>query len=451
MPACYVVGCFNGFPKTKSRPFPEDHQSFKFPKTVALRRRWLEKINRQDIFNADFAVVCAKHFKDSDFKHVPGDTDKRGRLRTFYKLKDNAVPSLHMRGVVPVIKSGKIRSNGKNPIPEPPILYASPAHIEHDHSYAKYPAQPPPDDPTPAHPIEDTNPELPNAVQDDDVEMVEEEQPMDHEGMDYANDVNITAPKVKSLEVIVQESHALTLTNYQKVLAEKDRQIELLTQQDLKQKAQLDTMAKIFQPDQLYRAQHPLTRVAWSDLTLQKVMQMYFTCGKKGYTFLYNNVLPNMIPERTTIVRHCNTIESTWGTQYDMIKLMDLKIETMPKRDRKCALILDEMAITPRREYDPSTGEFIGLPTLPAGPGLVEKRRKKGIDNSKVLATHVLNILCVGLVKFWKQLVGYHLTDESFCPKAGAKWLREVLSLLFGIGLEVMLIIHDMGPCMIGL
>ena len=442
MPTCSVVGCFNGFPKTKSRPFEEKHQSFKIPKTVALRKRWLEKINREDIFDADSARVCAKHFRDTDFKFVPGDLDLRGRLRTLHKLKDNAVPSLHMRGVVPVIKSGNIRANGKTPIPRPPKLFASLAHIEHDHTYVKH-------DPIPVQPIEDI-PEPPN---DDDVEMVEvvEDQPMDHEGMDYSNDVNITAPKVKSLEVIVQESDALTLTNYQKVLAERDRELELLKQQNLKQKAQLETMAKIFQPDQLYRAQHPLTRVAWSDLTLQKVMQMYFCCGKKGYDFLYKNVLPNMIPERTTIVRHCNTIESTWGTQYDMIKLMEMKIETMPKRDRKCAVILDEMAITPRREYDPSTGEFIGLPTLPVGPALLEKRRKKGIDNSKVLATHVLNILCVGLVKFWKQLVGYHLTDESFCPKAGAKWLREVLSLLFGIGLEVMLIIHDMGPCMISL
>ena len=449
MPVCTVVGCCNGFNKTKKRPNPENHQSFKIPTfQVALRKRWLEKINRKN-FNPANGYVCIKHFKEEDFKFKVGDKDLRGRLRTTCKLKDNAVPSLYLRGIVPVVQStGAIRANGKshqNPLPL--TVYASQALIEHDHSYVLMH--------NPTHlqpqPIDYNNPMPENDAAQEEVLMEIEQQAMDHEGMDYASEVNITDTKVTNLEITIQEDQALTLANYKQILAEKEKENELLRKENSKQKAKIDSMAKIFQPDQLYRAQYPNTRFAWSDFTLQKIMQMYFACGKKGYNFLYDNVLPNLIPERTTIVRHCNTIESTWGTQYDMIKLMAMKFETMPKRDRKCAIILDEMSISPKREYDPSTGEFIGLPTLPAGPALLEKRRKEGIDNSKVLATHVLNILCVGLVKFWKQLVGYHLTDESFCPKAGAKWLREVLSLLFGIGLEVMLIIHDMGSCMIGL
>ena len=59
----------------------------------------------------------------------------------------------------------------------------------------------------------------------------------------------------------------------------------------------------------------------------------------------------------------------------------------------------------------------------------------------------MLNVLLVGLVKFWKQVVGYHLTDESFCPKACANWMREMLKELDSIGLEVLIIVHDMGPC----
>ena len=69
-----------------------------------------------------------------------------------------------------------------------------------------------------------------------------------------------------------------------------------------------------------------------------------------------------------------------------------------------------------------------------------------GIDNDKILATHVFNVIVVGLVKFWKQLIGFHLTDESFCAKACAQWLREMLKALSDIGLEVMVVIHDMGP-----
>ena len=128
-----------------------------------------------------------------------------------------------------------------------------------------------------------------------------------------------------------------------------------------------------------------------------------------------------------------------------MIKLLALKIDTIEPRDRKVAFVMDEMAIAPKREYDPSTSQIIGHPTLPAGPNLIKKRRRLGIDNDKILATAVLNVIIVGQVKFWKQLVGYHLTDESFCPKACAKWMREILKLLFDIGIEVMIIVHDMG------
>merc|ERR1712016_510654 len=124
----------------------------------------------------------------------------------------------------------------------------------------------------------------------------------------------------------------------------------------------------------------------WSDSTLQKSMQIYYSCGTKGYKFLRDKNFP--LPERSTIVRHCNQIESDFGRQYDMIKLMKLKMETMEPRDRVCALVMDEMAIAPKREFDPTTGQIIGHPTLPTGPNLVSTRLRKGIDNDKILATN---------------------------------------------------------------
>ena len=152
------------------------------------------------------------------------------------------------------------------------------------------------------------------------------------------------------------------------------------------------------------------------------------------------------LPDRSTIVRHVNLIESDFGTQHDMLKLMAMKIETLEPRDRKCAMVFDEMAIQAKREFDPSTGQVIGHPTLPAGANIVHKRMQAGIDNDKILATHVSNVIVVGLIKFWRQLIGYHLTDESFDAKACAQWLREMFQCLFDIGLELMIVIHDMGP-----
>ena len=104
------------------------------------------------------------------------------------------------------------------------------------------------------------------------------------------------------------------------------------------------------------------------------------------------------------------------------------------------------MAISPKREYDPGCGSMIGLPTLPAGPNLVEKRKKNGIDIGTVLATHVFNVFLVGLVLNWKQLVGYHFSDESFCPKAVAKWMTEIINKVTGIGLKVLTLTLDNSP-----
>ena len=436
MPICAIVGCFNGYQVTKTRPNPERHQSFLMPKDPALKKKWIEKINRKDAYNAEKAYVCIKHFKDEDFKSCVGQKDLAGRIRTLSKLKDGAVPSLYLRGQVPVLKSGNTRSNGKEANPPEPKVYASKEHLEHDHTYCKI------IDPIQNDPQANQEQIILTAEETPSVENDEVVEAMDYQDMEA---IIINDAQVNTLEIEVQENESSTADNYKKLLAEKDSENEKLKQELAKQKATLDALSKVFQPDQLYRVTYPLTRDPWSDLTLQKSMQTYFTCGRRGYQFLYEKVLPNLIPEKSTIVRQCNKIESTFGTQYDMIKLMGMKTKTFKKRDLKAVVILDESAMLPKREYDASTGEIIGHPTLPVGPELLKKRLRKGIDNSKVLATHFLNVLCVGLVKPWKQLVGYHLTDASFCPKACAEWLREILDLLFAIHIEILLVIHDMG------
>ena len=101
MPTCAISGCYNCYPKTKTRPDPEKHQSFQIPKSDPFRSKWLEKINKQEPYNGQ---VCAKHFKNEDFKFFVGEKDMRGRIRTTCKLKENAVPSLYLSGDIPVIK-----------------------------------------------------------------------------------------------------------------------------------------------------------------------------------------------------------------------------------------------------------------------------------------------------------------------------------------------------------
>ena len=74
MPAtCSVVGCFNGYRKKRE---DTDYQSFQYPKCPLLRKKWKEKIFRQNHEVKDHDVVCAKHFRREDFLYVVGDKDK---------------------------------------------------------------------------------------------------------------------------------------------------------------------------------------------------------------------------------------------------------------------------------------------------------------------------------------------------------------------------------------
>ena len=115
MPICAIVGCFNGYPTTKSRLDPEKHQFFQMPKSNDIRRKWLEKINRNTAksrglpFNADVACICAKHFRNEDFKFFPGEKDLAGRIRTSLILKENAVPTVFLSGDIPVMKGMNYR------------------------------------------------------------------------------------------------------------------------------------------------------------------------------------------------------------------------------------------------------------------------------------------------------------------------------------------------------
>ena len=68
-------------------------------------------------------------------------------------------------------------------------------------------------------PIDYNNPMPENDAAQEEVLMEIEQQAMDHEGMDYDSEVNITDTKVTNLEITIQEDQALTLANYKQILA----------------------------------------------------------------------------------------------------------------------------------------------------------------------------------------------------------------------------------------
>ena len=72
----------------------ENWQSFRLPKTQALRKRWLELVNidfKKSKCDLDKSVrVCSRHFKESDMNYK---MDQRGRKTKRRVLKPLALPT----------------------------------------------------------------------------------------------------------------------------------------------------------------------------------------------------------------------------------------------------------------------------------------------------------------------------------------------------------------------
>lgn len=87
------------------------------------------------------------------------------------------------------------------------------------------------------------------------------------------------------------------------------------------------------------------------------------------------------------------------GLLQEVFDLLAVKACHMRPQERCCLLMIDEMALQQRLEYDPSTGSVRGYATLPV-PG----------KETKAVATHGLVFMLCGISTRWKQVVAYHYT-----------------------------------------
>lgn len=91
------------------------------------------------------------------------------------------------------------------------------------------------------------------------------------------------------------------------------------------------------------------------------------------------------------------------GVLHEVFDLLQTKAPSLNAQERCCLLMIDEMSIQPKLEYDPSTSSVRGHATLPV-PG----------KELKAVATHGLVFMLCGISTRWKQVVAYHYTGD-FC------------------------------------
>ena len=184
----------------------------------------------------------------------------------------------------------------------------------------------------------------------------------------------------------------------------KDEKIQ--QQQSLIEKLQATVKAvkNIFNDDQIRKLENPVKRIHWSDQTIQDAIQVYVMSGGTTYDFLRTTMhLP--YPHLNTLRRHLKDIKCQPGILGDFFTLMQKKVDLMAPQEKMCSLILDEMAIKPKKEYDRSTDSIIGYPTINESQNRQKKRKghmrehdyAKPLIPRETLATHALAFMLCGI------------------------------------------------------
>lgn len=189
-------------------------------------------------------------------------------------------------------------------------------------------------------------------------------------------------------------------------------------------------LKSILNPDQIEALKRKSTRgMKWSNSTLKKALKLKFSCGNSGYEEILKQNTP--LPAVRTLQRRLENLKFDSGVLNEVFEFLHIKVGLFKSEHEKdCAIILDEMTITPSKVYDISTSSYIGNVTLP---------------NHSGVATHALVIMLGGISTRWKQTVAYYFSGDSVNGTVYDKILTEVITKSEDLGLKIVSITSDMG------
>ncbi|XP_018398977.1 PREDICTED: uncharacterized protein LOC108776768 isoform X3 [Cyphomyrmex costatus] len=96
----------------------------------------------------------------------------------------------------------------------------------------------------------------------------------------------------------------------------------------------------------------------WSNDTIQRALKLKFTCGTTGYEELLQQGMP--FPSLRTLRRKLENFKFESGISNEMFEFLKFKASSFEDIDKECGLVLDEMSITSKTVFDPSTNTMLG-------------------------------------------------------------------------------------------
>ena len=415
MPSCVVFGCKTGYNSNKGKV--DSYQFFRFPTAPKWNEKWCDQINRTNFQPSFQSRVCSKHFTPNSFLKDHENKDGNGKVRKKRRLYSTAVPTLFMNATrTHEVQHETLKLNLT------------------DHSY-----------------VQSDSENKPKESGHNKCAFFSSVDFCDHDEVHDDTDIQNNVVVESDFEELCNE----TIVKLRQEVLDLSQKIKKLTAENTSLTSTAKSVERIFNDDQMERLKCPGSRKPFLNKTLQESIHLYYRIGTSSYEFLREKGFP--LPSVRTLQNHLVALECEPGIQWDFINIMKYKVEKMTNGQKFCGLVMDEMSITPKIQFDQAIQAYVGHPTLPVSEKLrkkreaeIEKKKILGLDydeNKDELAYHALNVLLCGQTVRYKQLVGYHFTDRSFCAKAAAKWIMDLMKAIHEIlGLTICSFTMDMSP-----
>ena len=347
---CCVVGCQSGSKADKS---PIKYALYRFRQSKWLKKQWIYQINRESFTPTASSVVCSKHFAEDAFKP---DERSRGRERKRRQLKPKAIPTLFLRPSQTSDESGDspsvpVAAAAPTPVPTPS---ATTPTTKGDHSYSGG--------------VKNDGEHCPPDS------MVQNEVIVSDSAHEEPAQQQI--PPQTSCRPCIDKD-----TNSKALLA----RIEQLEQERNEYKEIVDKLETIWNKDMVKKMMKPSTSTMhYKTKTILECILIYYRIGTTAYEMFRKRGHP--YPSLSTLKNHLRQVDCDPGILDDIFVFIKNQLDDLEPHEKWSIMNGDEMSIKSGIEYNTTTQEYVGTPTMsratpkPPKPPKTKKRKKTDCD-----------------------------------------------------------------------
>ncbi|KAI4470647.1 thap domain-containing protein 9 [Holotrichia oblita] len=147
----------------------------------------------------------------------------------------------------------------------------------------------------------------------------------------------------------------------------------------------------------------------------------------KGYDLLHKMFT---LPSRKTLNLFLGQMTLNTGINEQLFTTLKASIKKMKPIDRHCALMFDEVSLSPQLHYNQQADQI---------DGFVDNGKTRALE----FADHALVFMVRGIVKQWKQAIAFTFCEGGTNAALLSTMLEEIISALQGIGLTVVCTVCD--------